>query len=174
MIRLGLKDGRDRHPYEARDEYREQVAAEPDRADLRVGYANILRFLNERAEAIDQYQAALDLDPTQLEALLNLGNLLRLEGQTAQARRHFEEVLRLVPTSTLPRHDRDEYRDFARAALDELDGKPSSRPLELTAKPRQPMPTAPVSRVPARSQKIGRNAPCRCGSGLKYKRCCGR
>ena len=24
-----------------------------------------------------------------------------------------------------------------------------------------------------KSQKIGRNAPCPCGSGLKYKRCCG-
>jgi uncharacterized protein len=29
-------------------------------------------------------------------------------------------------------------------------------------------------RVPARQPKIGRNDPCPCGSGLKYKRCCGR
>jgi len=28
--------------------------------------------------------------------------------------------------------------------------------------------------VPAKSEKIGRNAPCPCGSGKKYKRCCGR
>jgi len=27
---------------------------------------------------------------------------------------------------------------------------------------------------PARSQKVGRNAPCPCGSGKKYKHCCGR
>ncbi len=27
---------------------------------------------------------------------------------------------------------------------------------------------------PAKSKKIGRNAPCPCGSGKKYKRCCGR
>jgi len=25
-----------------------------------------------------------------------------------------------------------------------------------------------------REKKIGRNAPCPCGSGLKYKKCCGR
>ncbi len=40
-------------------------------------------------------------------------------------------------------------------------------PLELT--PRRT--SAPVSR-PAASQKIGRNDPCYCGSGKKYKKCC--
>lgn len=29
-------------------------------------------------------------------------------------------------------------------------------------------------KVPARSYKIGRNEPCPCGSGKKYKKCCGR
>jgi tetratricopeptide (TPR) repeat protein len=28
--------------------------------------------------------------------------------------------------------------------------------------------------TPAKSQKVGRNAPCPCGSGKKYKRCCGK
>lgn len=28
-------------------------------------------------------------------------------------------------------------------------------------------------KTPARSEKIGRNLPCPCGSGKKYKRCCG-
>ncbi len=27
--------------------------------------------------------------------------------------------------------------------------------------------------VPTRDTKVGRNAPCPCGSGKKYKRCCG-
>ena len=31
--------------------------------------------------------------------------------------------------------------------------------------------TRPIQRE---SQKVGRNAPCPCGSGQKYKRCCGR
>ena len=26
---------------------------------------------------------------------------------------------------------------------------------------------------PTRTAKVGRNAPCPCGSGKKYKRCCG-
>jgi len=28
--------------------------------------------------------------------------------------------------------------------------------------------------VPAHSDKIGRNSPCPCGSGKKYKKCCGK
>ncbi len=33
---------------------------------------------------------------------------------------------------------------------------------------------APGPQKPKRSNKIGRNDPCPCGSGLKYKKCCGR
>ena len=35
----------------------------------------------------------------------------------------------------------------------------------------KPIPTTPVKRA---SPKIGRNDPCPCGSGLKYKKCCGK
>ncbi|GEM_PF-1545058 len=35
------------------------------------------------------------------------------------------------------------------------------------------MPTKPTPPRPARSEKVGRNQPCPCGSGKKYKRCCG-
>ena len=31
-----------------------------------------------------------------------------------------------------------------------------------------------VARKPVRSVKVGRNDPCPCGSGKKYKRCCGQ
>ncbi len=30
------------------------------------------------------------------------------------------------------------------------------------------------AKQPVKAAKIGRNAPCPCGSGRKYKRCCGR
>ncbi|MGW8195118.1 MAG: SEC-C metal-binding domain-containing protein, partial [Desulforhopalus sp.] len=35
----------------------------------------------------------------------------------------------------------------------------------------EPQPAQPIRRE---GEKIGRNAPCTCGSGKKYKRCCGR
>jgi hypothetical protein len=41
------------------------------------------------------------------------------------------------------------------------------------AQPASP-PSDRVPRPPARSTKIGRNDPCPCGSGKKYKKCCGK
>ena len=34
--------------------------------------------------------------------------------------------------------------------------------------------TTPVKKKPVKKQKIGRNDPCPCGSGKKYKQCCGK
>ena len=34
--------------------------------------------------------------------------------------------------------------------------------------------SAPITPQPMEHEKIGRNAPCPCGSGKKYKNCCGR
>ena len=34
-------------------------------------------------------------------------------------------------------------------------------------------PADPAPAPPAQSVKVGRNQPCPCGSGLKYKKCCG-
>jgi preprotein translocase subunit SecA len=36
-----------------------------------------------------------------------------------------------------------------------------------------PLPDMPVEQVQS-ERTIGRNEPCPCGSGLKYKKCCGR
>jgi uncharacterized protein YecA (UPF0149 family) len=35
-------------------------------------------------------------------------------------------------------------------------------------------PVWPVQNPIVRGQKIGRNEPCPCGSGRKYKNCCGK
>ncbi|MNO14476.1 hypothetical protein D3C76_41200 [compost metagenome] len=53
-------------------------------------------------------------------------------------------------------------------------------PSEIRAFTGQPrlQPTSPVTPAkgdkPAQARKIGRNEPCPCGSGLKYKKCCGK
>jgi len=44
----------------------------------------------------------------------------------------------------------------------------------LSAPDRPPQPTAEARPAPVRVTKIGRNEPCPCGSGKKYKKCCGR
>lgn len=41
-------------------------------------------------------------------------------------------------------------------------------------RPPSPQPTSPPVKRRVKAPKIGRNEPCPCGSGKKYKRCCGR
>jgi tetratricopeptide (TPR) repeat protein len=178
FIRFGLADGREMHPFAARELYRQKVEAEPNRPDLRVRYANVLRFLAYRDEAIEQYRAALRREPANLEASLNLGRLAREAGDRIEARRMFENVIAQAPISRLPRQDRDAYVEAAGEELLGLARRPEhsagarlgpwdvadARGPALAA----PRPSAPVTR------KVGRNDPCPCGSGKKYKRCHGR
>ena len=58
---------------------------------------------------------------------------------------------------------------LARHAQPQPQTQPSPKPL---ARPAQPQPQTPPSPLPP-STETGRNTPCPCGSGIKYKRCCG-
>jgi tetratricopeptide (TPR) repeat protein len=59
-----------------------------------------------------------------------------------------------------------EAAEIRQKVLDEMKEKNASRP-------RGVLPPL-VKAVPATSIKIGRNDPCTCGSGQKYKKCCGK
>ena len=55
-IRFCLVDGREMHPLDALDMYRQRVSDEPDDAVLRVRYGNVLGHLGYLQEAVLQYQ----------------------------------------------------------------------------------------------------------------------
>ena len=124
-------------------------------------------------------------------------------GQTEQADALYKEWLEADPGwgwgwmgwSDLYRWARDHRKDHSRGEeilnqalsnenlrdrthvverLAHLDGK-ATRPLVVgpgTIKRVVDLPASPISRV--REARVGRNEPCPCGSGQKYKRCCGR
>ncbi len=50
-------------------------------------------------------------------------------------------------------------------------GKPKEQNLTFSGGGDQPVRSKPVKRA---QKKVGRNAPCPCGSGKKYKKCCGK
>ena len=58
----------------------------------------------------------------------------------------------------------------AQAAASPQQQRPSGAPPPGMAMPQAPQPVAPVRRD---APKVGRNDPCPCGSGRKYKKCCG-
>ena len=72
----------------------------------------------------------------------------------ARSEQDFEEMLNGILTMELPNED---IRKDMLAQLAEL---------------KKEMPTN--SPAPAKKPKVGRNDPCPCGSGKKYKKCCGK
>jgi tetratricopeptide (TPR) repeat protein len=64
--------------------------------------------------------------------------------------------------------DRTVVRDTTTASF-EGDGLPLDRMTEIV----EALDAARPSMCPRRATKLGRNAPCPCGSGRKYKKCCG-
>jgi tetratricopeptide (TPR) repeat protein len=64
--------------------------------------------------------------------------------------------------------DRAVVRDTATATF-EGEGFPLDRMMEIV----EALDAARPSIHPRQATKVGRNAPCPCGSGLKYKKCCG-
>ncbi|MBI4321452.1 MAG: DUF1186 domain-containing protein [Chloroflexi bacterium] len=182
FIRFGLSDGREMHPLAAREMYRQRVEGEPNRADLRVCYANVLRFLGHIEEATEQYREALRLEPANLEAYLNLGRFAQDDGDIAEAVRMFQSILMKAPSSGLPRKTRESYVEAAAEVLADLAGPPErSGALQLPPRlpsredlgTRQPGPAAMAQPIRV-TRKVGRNDPCPCGSGKKYKKCHGR
>ena len=45
-------------------------------------------------------------------------------------------------------------------------------PEDLVKKKKLTMVNRPLTEREIKTQKIGRNAPCGCGSGVKFKKCC--
>jgi tetratricopeptide (TPR) repeat protein len=170
--RFTLVDGREIHPYEARDLYRRQVEAAPESPELRIRYGNVLVFLGYRDEAIEQYQAALERDSANIEAAYNLGKAWREAGNLEEARRQFEHILANASRSSLPREQQEAFVLGAREALRDWSGLAQSTPPVATL-PSGPGDPLGGRHVPRRVEKVGRNEPCPCGSGKKYKKCHG-
>ena len=55
-----------------------------------------------------------------------------------------------------------------------LDARPFRRVAAKSAKTSPRTEDVPVDKQLAANVKVGRNAPCPCGSGRKYKKCCGQ
>jgi len=134
FVQMGLADGRLMHPFEARDYYAQQVAEQPDRADLHVKYGNVLRFLGYQEETEAQYRAALEIDSGELEALSNLAVIHDARGEREAARDLMRRVIEQAPRSKHPHR-----KMFVEAARGLLQGQ--FKPGELTV-------TAPVTSSP--------------------------
>lgn len=60
------------------------------------------------------------------------------------------------------------------AAFQRDEKREAFRPATAKAALRSMQPSEPKQNPAVKTEKIGRNEPCPCGSGLKYKKCCGK
>ena len=75
--------------------------------------------------------------------------------------------------SVVPREKAVERVEVSKVTSAGFEGQNSSGKKEVRGK-NTPRPNEPARREPiVKGQKVGRNDPCPCGSGKKYKKCCG-
>lgn len=159
------------HPQEAIARYEAEILRQPDDADLRIGYGNILKFLGyyDRAEAA--YRQAATLAPDNPDAWVCLAQVAGDRGDRAAAIAHWEKVLEVTPRSSLDAAHRQMAITTARDSLRDLHQGQIPEFALPAHRPGQPRVSAYSS---AEGGKIGRNDPCPCGSGKKFKHCHGR
>lgn len=114
----------------------------------------LMREQQLRKEALAAYAALVPMDPTRSGAHRTLRKIEQMaEGLSAEEAQIVMEVLddRLISAGRSPVFDVEWWNWPSEGFEDEEE----------------------ESRRPARSTKVGRNEPCPCGSGKKYKKCCG-
>lgn len=167
------------HPREAIERYQRELARRPEDASLLIGYGNTLRTLGRLDEAEEQYRKALAVDNEDIDAWEVMAQLAGQRGDIPQAAYGWRRVLGLALMAPMPATDREALVERAKNSLDLLSqGEiPEFAPLFPGAP--QPAFGFPTQQPPAdearrAAVKVGRNEPCPCGSGKKYKHCHGR
>jgi tetratricopeptide (TPR) repeat protein len=167
------------HPSEAIERYQRELARRPKDGSLLIGYGTVLRFLGRLEEAEELYRQALALDDDNLDAWESMAQLAGERGDIPQATNCWRRVLGLALTAPLPPDERQETLDRARMSIEYL-GRgeiPEFGPQMIGGlQPAQRSLAQPQAQksAPRDAAKVGRNDPCPCGSGKKYKHCHGR
>jgi tetratricopeptide (TPR) repeat protein len=187
-------------PRQALARYREEIARKPGALKLRVQYGDALATVDEHVAASEQYEQALLIDPLCGNALLGLADQASYHAEIPEAIAIWERIDRdadklwfldddevevavlrqlveralvhLRAGERLPPPPELDFNDEARIDRAFMAGVNNS----LNAPAQQQPLRGEEFTVPDRGQygKVGRNEPCPCGSGKKYKQCHGR
>jgi hypothetical protein len=158
-------DGKKMSLKEAIPYYEKKLDKDPKNITYILGYANTLRNIKRTEDAIPFYQTAIQHDPMAVEAYVSLAQIADIRGDLNKAYHYYARAAEIINTGNYYKvaMDRD---DFKEAVLDHFMGISKRLGKKL-----QPLPKKGTKTVVKR-QKVGRNAPCPCGSGKKYKKCC--
>jgi hypothetical protein len=148
--------------------------------------AVILAQAGRREEALRQVAENLSRYPNDAWICLNAGHVQKELGDLAAAEANYRRAL-AITNDHGPSHERDEALDRLVRLLHETGRVEEADTLEDAVAGRDPdvreawvrseaspaLDSSPWT-VPREGARFGRNEPCPCGSGRKFKRCCGR
>lgn len=182
--------------------YERLLKRRPEDAELHLGYANLLHMAWRCDEALEHYHKAIELAgedaTTRAHALMRIGWVHGERGQVEDAHRALEAVqsqsdhhgidpelargFKGAARMLLDRLDRDGMIDHDLLLSNQEDGGPIAQPIAETHDDDPPeIVLRPAAKrlldrpsPPAARRKVARNAPCPCGSGRKFKKCCGK
>lgn len=141
---------------------RNHLTAKPNDALEWYRLGNLLSFLNRPKETAAAYRKALNIKPNAIDATFALATILAENKKETEALELLQESIERIPSwiflLPFPNFSHD-FVDLYNALIRTL------RRNELPAL----HPSALAS-----PKKIGRNDSCPCGSGKKFKKCCGR
>ena len=160
----GLMDGRRMSFDEILEYYKGEIKKSPNDPALRIGYGNVLMKTGMEVEAILHFKEALRLDPFAVEAYCSLGEYEGDKGNPSRAYEYFKKASDYIHTGHYYRtKEPDQLKEAIIFNLEHFE--------EILGKKREEIP-GPAPREIIKKDKVGRNDPCPCGSGKKYKRCC--
>jgi tetratricopeptide (TPR) repeat protein len=179
LVDFRLMDGTRCSPREALHLYQQRIEADPKNPELHDRIGCVYRLWRRYDQAITHFQRAMALDPERIATLYHLAELYREMGREKEAIRAMEEFLnRAAKKPKLTREEREYFEatkemfglpdDFGEIRLFDPDDRSLGRAKPMVSKERlgpQPM---------LKKERVSLNAPCPCGSGKKYKRCCAR
>jgi len=158
---------------EALNYYRKEIAHNPSEVKLLLGYANILIKIGRTEQAKTYYQKCLDLDDNCVEAALTLAEIYLQEDQPEDAYTVMHSMMLNHRNWQFFKLDYNSFAEFESAFFAKYETV-----RKLVKRPAIPMNiyfSDSLKNIPAVSKiKVGRNEPCPCGSGKKYKKCCGK
>lgn len=145
--------------------YRDHIGKEPGKGEYQLGLGNILKFVNKTAQARVCYEEAVRLDPKLIEGWFHLAVMDDEKGEYRSAFLSLHQGVTHLPDVTFPHLDATRRSEFVNAYVNHYNG--IKQYLKI------PGPLIHHSMF-GLSGKVGRNDPCTCGSGKKFKKCCGK
>ena len=138
------------------------------------GLGNIYFTTNQYTRAKECFYKAIEINPSYFQAYYTLAQIAQASDDLDTAMKFMEEGRSYLESSKYVQGSGPDRQTFAEAFCDYynfLSNETNSKRPPLYP-PNSHLNSADIRMPKTKKEKIGRNAPCPCGSGKKYKKCC--